>query len=110
MANDEDYPYIVVLITFPSEAEARKITRVLVKENLLACGNIISGVTSIYRWEGKIAEAVEILMVGKTRREVFLRLEARVKALHPYRVPEIIALPLVEAYSPYLSWIDESVR
>lgn len=109
MMNDEDYPYIVVLITFPSEGEARKITRVLVEENLLACGNIISGITSIYRWQGKIAEEPEALMVGKTKRSVFPRLEARVKSLHPYTVPEIIALPLVEGSSQYLSWINESV-
>ena len=102
--------YILVFVTFPSEAEARDITRALVAEKLLACGNIIRNLTSIYRWKGEVAEEAEALMIGKTRKALFPKIVEKVKSLHTYTVPEIIALPLSEGYGEYLSWIDESVR
>ncbi len=101
---------VVVLITTPGEKEALEIARTLVEEKLAACVNVIPKVSSIYRWRGKVEEDSEALMVVKTTPEAFERLQARVKELHSYTVPEIIALPIVEGNPDYLAWVRESVR
>ena len=98
---------IVVLVTAPSEDEAAKIARVLVEERLAACANILSGVRSIYRWEGKVEDAPEVLMVIKTREELFDTLDKRVRELHPYSVPEVIAVSIVNGSQAYLKWLHE---
>src|SRR5437762_3409933 len=85
---------LVVLVTAPDLAEAERIGRALVDEGLCACVNLIPGVQSIYRWQGQVETAGEILCVMKTSRDLYSALEERVRALHPYRVPEVLALPV----------------
>jgi len=98
---------IVVFVTAGSEAEAETIAKALVEEQLAACVNILSPIRSIYRWEGKIADDQEWLLLIKTRAEQFSAVEARVKALHSYQVPEVIALPIVQGSEGYLRWLLE---
>ena len=99
---------MVVFITCGSEEEASKIAHALVDERLAACANMISPIRSIYRWQGKICDEREWLLVVKTRETRFQDLEKRVKSLHSYQVPEIISLPILAGSSSYLSWLEES--
>ncbi|MBI3609795.1 MAG: divalent-cation tolerance protein CutA [Nitrospirae bacterium] len=101
---------IVVLITTPSSREARTIGRRLVEEKLAACANIIPQVESLFYWQGKICRERESLMVLKTRQSSFDRLVKRVKSLHSYSVPEIIALPIIRGSKDYLRWIRKTTR
>jgi periplasmic divalent cation tolerance protein len=96
---------LVVLVTAPSAERAAEIARALVEERLAACGNVVPGLRSIYRWEGKIEDEPEALLVLKTTRGRFDALRARVLALHPYQVPEVLALPVEAGSAPYLAWI-----
>jgi periplasmic divalent cation tolerance protein len=98
---------IVVLVTCGSEEEAARIANSLVEERLAACVNIISPVRSIYRWEGKIWDEKEWMLMIKTQKKRFENLEKKVKSLHSYSVPEIIALPIVEGSSSYLKWMEK---
>jgi periplasmic divalent cation tolerance protein len=98
--------YIVVFITTASQEEAETIAQALVKEKLTACVNIISPIKSIYTWQGKIEEATECLLLAKTTSFLFPSLKERVKALHSYEVPEIIAISLQAGEDNYLRWID----
>lgn len=100
---------IVILVTAGSEAEAEKIARALVEEQLAACVNILNPIRSIYRWQGQVADDREWLLLIKTRAERFAAVESRVKALHSYQVPEVIALPIVTGAEGYLRWLRESV-
>ncbi len=99
---------LVVLVTCPNRRVGETIGRTLVQERLAACANVIPGLASIYRWEGKICKDAEILLMIKTRRTRLPALFRRVKGLHPYSVPEIIALPLAAGWAPYLTWVRES--
>ena len=96
---------LVVLVTAPGAEEAARIARALVEERLAACGNVVPGLRSIYRWEGAVHEDAEALLVLKTTRERFEALRARVLALHPYEVPEVVALPVEAGSASYLEWI-----
>lgn len=96
---------IVILVTAGSEAEAEKIATALVEEQLAACVNILSPIRSLYRWEGKVADDREWLLLIKTRAERFAAVEAKVKALHSYQVPEVIALPIVAGAEGYMRWL-----
>jgi periplasmic divalent cation tolerance protein len=80
----------------------------LVEERRAACANIVPALTSIYRWQGKICRDREALVILKTRRSRVALLSRRVRELHPYSVPEIVALPVVLGYSAYLNWVVES--
>jgi periplasmic divalent cation tolerance protein len=102
--------FIVVFVTCGSEEEALKIARALVEEKLAACANIVSPLRSIYRWEGKIWDEKEWLLIIKTQQSTFEDLSKRVKALHSYSLPEIIALPIVEGSPAYLNWIEENTK
>jgi periplasmic divalent cation tolerance protein len=103
--------YIVVLITAPSNDVGRKIANALLEQKLAACVNIISPINSLYLWEGKINDDQEALLLVKSRAELFEdRLVPAVKAIHPYKVPEIIALPILIGAKPYLDWIEEETR
>ena len=102
--------FIVVFVTCGSEDEALKIARALVEEKLAACANMISPLRSIYRWEGKICDEKEWLLLIKTQQSRFEDLAKRVKALHSYSVPEIIALPITEGSPAYLNWIEENTK
>jgi len=98
---------IVVFVTCGSEEEAVKISNALVEERLAACVNLISPVRSIYRWEEKICDEKEWLLIIKTQRKRFQEIETRVKSLHSYSVPEIISLPIIAGSSSYLDWLAE---
>lgn len=99
---------VVVFVTCPSQEVGEQVGRTLVEERLAACVNVIPGVKSIYRWEGKICRDPEVLLVINTRRLRLPTLIRRVTALHPYSVPEVVALPLVGGLAPYLSWVRDS--
>ena len=96
---------LVVLVTTPSPERAAEIARAVVEERLAACGNVVPGLRSIYRWEGKVQDDAEALLVLKTTRARFDALRDRVLALHPYEVPEVIALPVETGSARYLGWI-----
>lgn len=99
---------VVVFVTASGPEEAERIGRALVEERLAACANLIPSISSTYWWKGKIEEASEALLVVKTRQDLLERLTARVRALHSYTVPEVIALPILGGNPDYLRWIDES--
>ena len=105
-----DHDHLLISITTNSWAEAEKIAETLVQERLAACVNIVPAITSIYRWQGEVHRDSEVLLISKSRPELFESLAARVKELHSYQVPEIIALPIVAGSKAYLHWIDESVQ
>lgn len=96
---------ILALVTASSREQARLIATTLVDERLAACVNLVDAITSIYRWQGSVQEEQEVLLLIKTRRELFDRLEARIRALHSYDIPEIIALPIAHGSHPYLAWL-----
>ena len=97
---------IVFIYTSAPDVETAKIiARAAVEERLAACANILPHMESIYRWKGKIEEAREVVLILKTRAVLFDKLEARIKALHPYECPCIISLPLACGSSDYLAWI-----
>jgi periplasmic divalent cation tolerance protein len=100
--------YIIVLITAPSEDVGKQIASSLVEKKLAACVNIIPSMLSIYRWEGEISTEEEVLLIVKSRSDIFeSQLIPAVKVLHPYEVPEIIALPIWKGVKSYLDWIEE---
>jgi periplasmic divalent cation tolerance protein len=101
--------YAVVLVTSGSADEAARISRTLVEERLAACVNIVPGLRSIYRWQGRIEEADEWLLVVKTARHALDRVVARVRSLHVYSVPEVVALPIDGGSAEYLRWLGEQV-
>jgi periplasmic divalent cation tolerance protein len=96
---------LVVLVTTPTPERAAEIARAVVEERLAACGNVIPGLRSIYRWEGSIQDDAEALLLLKTTRARFEALKERILALHPYQVAEVIALPVTAGSAPYLAWI-----
>ena len=98
---------IVVFITAPNEDEAAKISKALVETRLAGCVNIIKNIRSIYSWQGKIEDEKEVLMIVKTQKPLFDSLMKKVKGLHSYKVPEIIALPIVDGSAEYLKWLRE---
>lgn len=97
---------VVVLCTFPDPDQARQIGAALVERQVAACVNLLPGVESIYRWQGKVERAGEVLALIKTTR--YPDLEAAIKELHPYEVPEILALPASAGLPAYLAWLTES--
>ena len=101
---------VVVLVTAGSEEEATRIANALVGERLAACVNLVSPVRSIYRWQGAVEDAAEWLLVVKARAADFPALDARVRALHSYEVPEVLALPVYGGSADYLRWLDEATR
>ena len=99
--------YIVVLITASNEDEAARLGQTIVSERLAGCVNIIRSIRSIYRWQGRIEDEQEVLLIIKTKRALFERLQVRVKELHSYSVPEIIGLPLAGGSEQYLDWLRQ---
>lgn len=100
-----DMPAIMAYVTVPHKAEAEKIAAAVVTDRLAACANILSGMQSIYHWQGKIETAEEVVLIFKTRDTLFAPLAAKVKELHSYETPCIIALPVTAADQDYLDWI-----
>jgi len=102
--------HIVVFVTASGKKEAEKIARALLTKKLAACVNMVGNIKSVFRWEGKIDSAQEVLLVIKSRKEKLAAITRLVKSLHSYQVPEVIALPVVGGYAPYLRWIDGTLR
>ena len=102
--------HIVVFITVPNRKEANRIAKELLKDKLAACVNIVENVRSLFWWQGKVDSAKEALLIVKTRKALMHKLIQKVKSLHSYEVPEIIALPIVCGNKEYLKWINESTR
>jgi len=102
--------HIVILITTKDKLEAEKIAKMLIQNKLAACVNILAGVKSLFRWQGKIDQAKEALLIVKSKKEKFDKIAKLVKSMHSYDLPEIIAIPIVSGFKPYLDWINESVR
>ena len=101
---------IVVLSTAASPEEAERIARHLLELRLAACVNLLPGVRSIYRWKGAVEESLEIMMVIKSSRDLFELLEAAIKSVHSYQVPEVIALPIVVGSEAYMNWLQAELE
>jgi periplasmic divalent cation tolerance protein len=96
---------IVVMVTTANEEEAVRIGRALVEANLAACANIVPRVRSVYRWEGKLADEQEALILIKSRVELFGSLEREIVRLHSYSIPEVLAVPITAGSAKYLNWL-----
>ncbi len=97
----------LVYITTIDAVQALAIGRVLVAERLAACINVLPGMTSVYRWQGRIEEAQEAVLIAKTRADQVAALSARVRALHTYRLPCVVALTIADGDPEYLAWIEQ---
>jgi periplasmic divalent cation tolerance protein len=101
---------VALLLTAPDEETGRRIARTLVEERLAACVNVLPRVHSVYRWKGAVEEAAEVMLIAKTRAERAAALAARVRALHPYELPEVLALPVTGGSQAYLRWVVAESR
>ena len=101
---------VVALTTAPTADAAAQIARALVGEGLAACVNVVPGVRSIYAWKGELCDEAEVLCVVKTRADRVEALRARLVALHPYEVPELVVLDVTGGHEPYLTWVAGQVR
>jgi periplasmic divalent cation tolerance protein len=101
---------LVILTNCPDEATADRIARTLVEQRLAACVNRLAPVRSTYRWRGAIEQAIEVPLLIKATRERYPEVEAAIRSLHPYEVPEIIALPIALGYAPYLRWVADETQ
>lgn len=102
--------FIMVYVTVANKPEAEKIANELLKEHLIACANIIGPVSSHFHWSGKLDSAEEYLMIMKSRADLFAELEKRVKALHSYEVPEVVAVSIVEGSKAYFDWMTSTLK
>jgi periplasmic divalent cation tolerance protein len=101
---------VLALSTAPDAEQAERIARALVEERLIACANLVPGLTSIYRWEGAVQAEAEVLLVMKTRRSLVPRLKDRLPQLHPYEVPELVVTALVDGLDPYCRWVRDETE
>jgi len=99
---------LIVFVTAPGAEEAAKMAEAVVEERLAACVNIVGGVESIYRWEGKVTRDREVLMIIKSTAERYAELERRIKELHSYTTPEVVAIEIERGSKPYLDWLRDS--
>lgn len=102
--------YTVIFITAANKKEAQRIAKLLLKNKLAACVNIVPKVESLFWWKGKIDHAKEVSLIIKSKKTKLNQIIKLVKSLHSYQVPEIIALPIIAGYKPYLRWLGESLR
>jgi periplasmic divalent cation tolerance protein len=102
--------FVIVLTTFPVDRDADQFGKTLVEEHLAACVNVLPPMTSIYSWKGSIEKSDERQVVIKTSSVRVRELETRIKALHPYDVPEFVVIPILEGSHDYLSWVSENTR
>lgn len=98
----------VIYSTAPDADTAARIARTLVDERLAACGNLVPGVRSIYRWQGAVQDEAEVVLILKTRAEQVEALTRRLVELHPYEVPDVVALPVTSGHGPYLDWVRQN--
>ena len=101
---------VVVYVTSGDTDESKKIARTLVEKRLAACVNLLPQVRSFYRWEGKIQDDPESLLVIKTSRSLFAAVRAEVERLHSYRVPEVLCVPILEGSPNYMAWLGDCLR
>ncbi len=102
---DSPSPLLVVLVTVPDKEVADSLSKTLVEERLVACAQVLPGITSHYSWEGQLECSAEVLVVLKTPEGRFDELERRVRQLHPYEVPQIVALPTSHVEEHYAQWV-----
>ncbi len=100
---------VVVLTTCSSAEEAGRIAQALVEKRLAGCVNVVSDIRSVYRWEGRVKDEAEILLVIKTSRNLFDQVRRAVEKLHSYQVPEVICLPVIDGAPNYLNWLSTAV-
>ena len=101
--------HVLVLSTVAQAEDAERIARALVERRLAACVNVVAGLTSFYRWKGAVQRDDERLLLIKTRRDRYAALQEALASLHPYQLPEIVALPFEAGSAAYLAWVDENV-
>jgi periplasmic divalent cation tolerance protein len=101
---------VVVLVTAPDRKTARKLAAAALRDKLIACANLVPGIESHYRWQGKLERGAEVLMVLKTTASRLAALERLVIAEHPYDTPEFVVLPIAHGHRRYLSWLRDSVH
>ncbi|MFA7074783.1 MAG: divalent-cation tolerance protein CutA [Endomicrobiaceae bacterium] len=101
--------YITVSITAPDKNISKKITATLLKNKLVSCVNIISGIESVYKWKGKINKKKEILLICKSTKSNFKKIISAVKKNHPYEIPEIVCFDIKDGNKDYLKWINDNV-
>ena len=102
--------FVFVYSTFPDAETARRVAEALVAARLAACVNIAPPVRSIYRWEGKVADEKEYLLIIKSSRDLFTEIKAAISKIHSYHTPEIICLPIIDGSRNYLQWVGDSVK
>lgn len=106
----EQTDYILILSTCPDADVAGAIAQALLAGRLVACVNIVTGVASHFRWQGAIHRADEHLLIIKTARDRYPEVETKIRSMHPYELPEIIAVPIAQGLAEYLAWIDQETR
>jgi periplasmic divalent cation tolerance protein len=100
---------IVVFTTCNSQEQGAQLARHLIEHRLAACVNILTGARSFYRWKGEIEQASEVVLIIKSRRDIFDKLREAISELHSYEIPEVIALPVVDGSDAYLAWLDREL-
>lgn len=105
-----DNDYILILNTCPDLSEAKRIASVLVESGVSACVNIIPNIASVYRWKGLVEYQEECLLIIKSRADCFPAVRDKILGQHPYELPEVIAVPLVDGFDKYLRWIDSALQ
>ena len=106
----KDTKHLIVFVTAPTKESGEQMARSLVEAQLAACVNLLPGIRSIYTWDGEVCDETEVLMVIKTQSKLFTMLAESIRTMHPYEVPEIIAVPIVTGDPNYLTWIEAVTR
>lgn len=109
MEEIQDAP-LLVFTSLPDHGSAMKLAQALVEQRLAACVNVLSGCTSVYRWQGAIEQAEEVPVLIKTRAARYAQVEAAIRKLHPYELPEVIAVPVTQGFPEYLLWVTEETE
>lgn len=105
----EKAKFLFIYITCKDKQQAQSIAKQLIAEKLVACANIIEGMTAIYEWQGELIEDTESILIVKSKASLFSLIEKAVLALHTYDIPCIVAYPIVEGHLPYLDWVEKQV-
>ena len=100
---------LIAFTAFADEVTAARVVRTLVEERLIACGNLIPGARSLYRWKGEIADQREVVVLMKTRKQDWAALMSRLHELHPYETPELVAVRVAAGAPRYMAWLEESL-
>jgi periplasmic divalent cation tolerance protein len=108
--SDDASDVVLALSTAPDVEQAARIARALVDERLIACANLVPGLTSIYRWQGEVQTDAEVLLLMKTRRSLVRRLKERLPQLHPYQVPELVVTEVTDGLEPYCRWVRDETE